>query len=219
MRVRERTALLGTLFRFAQYFGWTEILYRSFDRLRFERDKSTKSNCRCTEKHRKDVGGGPTRQSGSVRRHDDAANDLARGTASHRRGHTQWRRSTSLHELRFVRAGVRLPLRNMVRDFRVLMSGHQCTHHWSPPPGVAHRPGTTCTPPGPARTSPRCGGWGWTRPRPARGRTTSAFSPIWMPGGCCSPPRAATPAPSPASPPTWPATVATRSRSPRRART
>ena len=43
MRGRERTALLGTLFRFAQFFGWTEILYGSFDRLRFERDKSTKA--------------------------------------------------------------------------------------------------------------------------------------------------------------------------------
>jgi hypothetical protein len=42
-RGRERTALLGTLFRFAQFFGWTEILYGSFDRLRFERDKSTKA--------------------------------------------------------------------------------------------------------------------------------------------------------------------------------
>jgi hypothetical protein len=40
---RERTALLGTLFRFAQFLGWTEILYGSFDRLRFERDKSTKA--------------------------------------------------------------------------------------------------------------------------------------------------------------------------------
>jgi hypothetical protein len=40
---RQRTALLGTLFRFAQLFGWTEILYGSFDRLRFERDTSTKA--------------------------------------------------------------------------------------------------------------------------------------------------------------------------------
>ena len=40
---RQRTALLGTLFRFAQLFGWTEILYGSFDRLRFERDASTKA--------------------------------------------------------------------------------------------------------------------------------------------------------------------------------
>ena len=38
-----KTALLGTLFRFAQLFGWTEILYGSFDRLRFERDTSTKA--------------------------------------------------------------------------------------------------------------------------------------------------------------------------------
>lgn len=43
VRGRERTALLGTLFRFAQFFGWTEILYGSFDRLRFENDKSTKA--------------------------------------------------------------------------------------------------------------------------------------------------------------------------------
>jgi len=42
-RGRERTALLGTLFLFAQFFGWTEILYGSFDRLRFERDNSTKA--------------------------------------------------------------------------------------------------------------------------------------------------------------------------------
>ena len=42
-RGRERTALLGTLFRFAQFFGWIEILYGSFDRLRFESDKSTKA--------------------------------------------------------------------------------------------------------------------------------------------------------------------------------
>jgi hypothetical protein len=40
---RQRTAMLGTLFRFAQLFGWTEILYGSFDRLRFERDTSTKA--------------------------------------------------------------------------------------------------------------------------------------------------------------------------------
>ena len=40
---RQRTALLGTLFRFAQLFGWTEILYGTFDRLRFERDTSTKA--------------------------------------------------------------------------------------------------------------------------------------------------------------------------------
>lgn len=40
---RERTAQLGTLFRFAQFLGWTEILYGYFDRLRFERDVSTKA--------------------------------------------------------------------------------------------------------------------------------------------------------------------------------
>jgi hypothetical protein len=31
---RRRTALLGTLFRFAQLFGWIEILYGTYDRLR-----------------------------------------------------------------------------------------------------------------------------------------------------------------------------------------
>ena len=40
---RRRTALLGTLFRFAQLFGWIEILYGTYDRLRFEHDVSTKS--------------------------------------------------------------------------------------------------------------------------------------------------------------------------------
>jgi hypothetical protein len=40
---RQRTAMLGTLFRFAQLFGWTEILYGTFDRLRFEQDASTKA--------------------------------------------------------------------------------------------------------------------------------------------------------------------------------
>ena len=39
---RRRTALLGTLFRFAQLFGWTEILYGTYERLRFEQDASTK---------------------------------------------------------------------------------------------------------------------------------------------------------------------------------
>lgn len=39
---RQRTALLGTLFRFAQLFGWTEVLYGTYDRLRFEQDASTK---------------------------------------------------------------------------------------------------------------------------------------------------------------------------------
>jgi hypothetical protein len=40
---RQRTALIGTLFRFAQFFGWTEILYGVFDRLRFEHDTSTRA--------------------------------------------------------------------------------------------------------------------------------------------------------------------------------
>jgi hypothetical protein len=39
---RERTAVLGTLFRFAQFFGWTEVLYGSGGRLRFESDASTR---------------------------------------------------------------------------------------------------------------------------------------------------------------------------------
>jgi hypothetical protein len=43
IKERERSALLGTLFRFAQFFGWTEILYGYFGRLRFERDESTKA--------------------------------------------------------------------------------------------------------------------------------------------------------------------------------
>ena len=40
---RGRAALLGTLFRFAQFFAWTEVLYASLGRLRFERDESTKA--------------------------------------------------------------------------------------------------------------------------------------------------------------------------------
>jgi hypothetical protein len=40
---RQRIALLGTLFRFAQLFGWTEALYGNFGRLRFENDMSTKA--------------------------------------------------------------------------------------------------------------------------------------------------------------------------------
>jgi hypothetical protein len=39
---RGRTALLGTLFRFAQFFGWTEIIYGYSDRMRFESDTATK---------------------------------------------------------------------------------------------------------------------------------------------------------------------------------
>jgi hypothetical protein len=39
---REQTARLGTLFRFAQFFGWAEILYGYADRLRFEKDENTK---------------------------------------------------------------------------------------------------------------------------------------------------------------------------------
>jgi hypothetical protein len=38
---RERAALLGTLFRFAQFFGWTEIIYAYSGRLRFESDADT----------------------------------------------------------------------------------------------------------------------------------------------------------------------------------
>ena len=40
---REKTARLGTLFRFAQFFGWAEILYGYSDRLRFEKDENTKA--------------------------------------------------------------------------------------------------------------------------------------------------------------------------------
>lgn len=40
---RKQTALLGTLFRFAQFFGWTEILYGAGGTLRFEQDESTKA--------------------------------------------------------------------------------------------------------------------------------------------------------------------------------
>lgn len=40
---RKQTALLGTLFRFAQFFGWTEILYGAGGALRFEQDESTKA--------------------------------------------------------------------------------------------------------------------------------------------------------------------------------
>jgi hypothetical protein len=39
---RERAALLGTLYRFAQFFAWSEILYGYSDRLRFESDDSTR---------------------------------------------------------------------------------------------------------------------------------------------------------------------------------
>jgi hypothetical protein len=40
---RSRTALLGTLFRFAQLFGWAEIVYGHADRMRFESDAATKA--------------------------------------------------------------------------------------------------------------------------------------------------------------------------------
>jgi len=39
---RRETALRGTLFRFAQYFGWIEILHTSLNYLRFEHDEDTK---------------------------------------------------------------------------------------------------------------------------------------------------------------------------------
>jgi hypothetical protein len=38
---RRQTTLLTTLFRFAQYLGWTEIVYGYSDRLRFESDDAT----------------------------------------------------------------------------------------------------------------------------------------------------------------------------------
>jgi hypothetical protein len=40
---RRDTALLGTLFRFAQYLGWLEIVYGYGGRLRFESDEATKA--------------------------------------------------------------------------------------------------------------------------------------------------------------------------------
>ena len=39
---RRTTAVLSTLFRFAQYLGWTEIIYGYADRLRFESDETTR---------------------------------------------------------------------------------------------------------------------------------------------------------------------------------
>jgi hypothetical protein len=39
---RQETAVLSTLYRFAQLFGWTEIIYGYADRLRFENDAATK---------------------------------------------------------------------------------------------------------------------------------------------------------------------------------
>jgi len=39
---RRSGAVLSTLFRFAQYLGWTEIIYGYADRLRFESDETTK---------------------------------------------------------------------------------------------------------------------------------------------------------------------------------
>jgi hypothetical protein len=40
---RQDTALLSTLFRFAEYLGWAEIIYGHSDRLRFENDRATKA--------------------------------------------------------------------------------------------------------------------------------------------------------------------------------
>jgi hypothetical protein len=42
-RIDGTPARLSTLFRFAQYLGWTEIIYGYSDRLRFESDEATKS--------------------------------------------------------------------------------------------------------------------------------------------------------------------------------
>ena len=38
---RQRAAMLSTLFRLAQFFGWVELLYGYADRLRFASDEST----------------------------------------------------------------------------------------------------------------------------------------------------------------------------------
>jgi hypothetical protein len=43
VEARRDTALLSTLFRFAQYLGWVEIIYRHSDRLRFDTDQATKA--------------------------------------------------------------------------------------------------------------------------------------------------------------------------------
>jgi regulator of replication initiation timing len=43
---RQETALRSTLFRFAQYFGWREILHRGLSVLRFERAEDTKEVAR-----------------------------------------------------------------------------------------------------------------------------------------------------------------------------
>jgi hypothetical protein len=43
---RRDTALRTTLFRLAQYFGWSEIVYGYADRLRFERHEATKEVAR-----------------------------------------------------------------------------------------------------------------------------------------------------------------------------
>jgi hypothetical protein len=40
---RRDMAIQATLFRLAQYLGWTEIIYGSSDRLRFESDKATRA--------------------------------------------------------------------------------------------------------------------------------------------------------------------------------
>ena len=42
-------ARLSTLFRFAQYFAWTEIVYGFADRLRFETDEATKAVVKALE--------------------------------------------------------------------------------------------------------------------------------------------------------------------------
>ena len=39
---RRERAVMTTLFRFAQFFGWTEIIYGYSDRLRFDDDEATK---------------------------------------------------------------------------------------------------------------------------------------------------------------------------------
>jgi len=43
---RRNIAQRSTLFRLAQYFGWTEIVYGHSDRLRFERNKATREVAR-----------------------------------------------------------------------------------------------------------------------------------------------------------------------------
>ncbi len=43
---RRETAVMSTLFRFAQYLGWSQITYGYSDRLRFEKSDATKSVAR-----------------------------------------------------------------------------------------------------------------------------------------------------------------------------